>query len=221
MTHPSTRITRLDEKQSTERRQLDELLDSTPLATIALVRDGHPVVFPTGFARVGDELVIHGSTGSPWLRALAAGASAAVSVTALDAVVVARSSFESSFRYRSAVLFGSFEPIAEDDKNRYLQTLTDSFIPGRTAELRASTRKELAATVAMRLPIGADNWSLKISDGWPEDADEDIAAGGWAGVVPLTVQYGTPQQAPDVTPGTPVPPSVRAMAGHLRNTPER
>ena len=101
-TTPSTQITRLREKQDTSRDSLDELLDSTPLATVALVRDGHPVVFPTGFARIGDEFVIHGSTGSPWLRALASGAPAAVSVTTLDGVVVARSGFESSFRYRSA-----------------------------------------------------------------------------------------------------------------------
>ena len=68
MTTPSTRISRLSEKQSTSRDELDALLDSTPLATVALVRDGHPVIFPTGFARIGDELVIHGSTGSPWMR---------------------------------------------------------------------------------------------------------------------------------------------------------
>ena len=73
MTQPSTRVTRLSEKQDTSRSSLDELLDSTPLATVALVQDGHPVIFPTGFARVGDELVIHGSTGSPWMRALATG----------------------------------------------------------------------------------------------------------------------------------------------------
>ena len=72
MTTPSTRISRLNEMQSTSRNELDELLDSTPLATVALVRDGHPVIFPTAFARVGDELVIHGSTGSPWMRALSA-----------------------------------------------------------------------------------------------------------------------------------------------------
>ncbi|AKS33093.1 pyridoxamine 5'-phosphate oxidase family protein [Mycolicibacterium goodii] len=213
---PSTRVTRLDEKQRTSRRRLDELLDTIPLATIALVRDGHPVAFPIGFARVGNEFVIHGSTGSPWLRALADGAPAAASVTALDGVVVARSSFESSFRYRSATLFGAFEVIADDAKSDYLEALTDRFIPGRTAELRASTRKELAATLALRLAIGDDNWSLKISEGWPDDADEDVAAGGWAGVVPLTMQYGTPLTAPDVADGTPVPPSVRGMTGELR-----
>src|SRR5690349_13951195 len=106
MTTPSTRISRLSEKQSTSRTQLDGLLDSTPLATVALVRDGHPVIFPTGFARVGSDLVIHGSAGAPGMRAFGAGAPAAVAVTTLDGVVVARSGFESSFRYRSAVVFG-------------------------------------------------------------------------------------------------------------------
>lgn len=213
MTTPSTKVSRLDELQSTSRSQLDELLDSTPLATVALVRDGHPVIFPTGFARVDDELVIHGSTGSPWLRALAAGAPAAVSVTGLDGIVVARSAFESSFRYRSAVVFGVFEQVPDADKVRYLDRLTNVFLPGRTAELRASSRKELAATLPLRLPIGADNWSLKISDGWPDDPEEDIAGDAWAGVVPMSVAYGAPLSAPDLRSGIPVPGSVRAISG--------
>lgn len=214
---PATSVTRLREKQDTSREVLDQLLDSTPLATVALVRDGHPVAFPIGFARLADELVIHGSTGSPWLRALADGAPAAVSVTTLDGVVVARSGFESSFRYRSAVLFGTFEPVPEDRKLAYLNALTDTFIPGRVAELRPSTRKELVASLALRMPIGTDNWSLKVSAGWPEDPESDVEAGGWAGVVPMELSYRPPQPAPDCDPAIPVPDSVRAMTGTVRN----
>jgi len=217
MSHPSTTVSRLPEKQRTSRTELDELLDSTPLATIALIRDGHPVIFPIGFARIGDELVIHGSTGSPWLRQLADGAAAAVSVTTLDGVMVARCGFESSFRFRSAVLFGTFERIGDEDKVGYLDQLVDTFIPGRVAELRASSRKELAATMALRMPIADDNWSLKVGGGWPEDSDEDIAAGVWAGVVPLTTVYGDPERSPDCDAAIPVPPSVRAMRGSLVN----
>lgn len=212
MTQPSTKVSRLSEKQSTSRDALDALLASTPLATVALVRDGHPVVFPTGFARIADEFVIHGSTGSPWMRALADGAVAAVSVTTVDGVVVARSSFESSFRYRSAALFGVFERIPDADKLGYLDALTEKFVPGRVAELRDSTRRELAATLALRLPIGTDNWSLKVSDGWPEDPDEDIAGDAWAGVVPMSVIYENPVPAPDLRPGIPVPGSVQNLA---------
>lgn len=211
MTRPPTRVTRLGEKQTASREALDALLASTPLATIALVRDGHPTVFPTGFTRVGDDLVVHGSTGSPWLRALAAGAPAAVSVTTLDGVVVARSGFESSFHYRSAVLFGVFEPVPEADKVSYLDALTDAFIPGRVAELRPSTRREIAATLALRMTITADNWSLKVSAGWPDDPDSDVAGDAWAGVVPMTTVYGDPRPAPDLTAGIEVPQSVRSM----------
>lgn len=213
MTQPTTTVSRLRERQHTSRAELDAVLNSTPLATVAFIRDGHPVALPIGFARIGDELVIHGSTGSPWLRALSHGGPAAVSVTMLDAVVVARSGFESSFHYRSAVLFGSFEEVGEGQKESYLQALTDSFIPGRTAELRPSNAKELAATLVLRLPIGTGNWSVKIADGWPEDDEADVADGGWAGVVPIATAYGVPLRAPDCDENVPVPPSVRAMTG--------
>jgi nitroimidazol reductase NimA-like FMN-containing flavoprotein (pyridoxamine 5'-phosphate oxidase superfamily) len=217
MLHPSTAVSRLAERQATERAKLDAVLDATPLVTVAFVRDGHPVALPVGGARIGDELVIHGSTGSPWLRELAGGAPGSVCASVIDGVVVARSGFESSFRYRSAVLFGSFRPVADDARVGYLQALTDTFIPGRSAELRASTPRELAATLALTLPIGADNWSVKIGDGWPEDSEEDVAAGGWAGVVPVAMHYGTPLPAPDCDPATPIPASVRSMTGVVSN----
>lgn len=215
MSHPSTEVSRLGEKQSTSRERLDALLDSTPLATVAFVRDGYPVALPIGFARIGDELVIHGSTGSPWLRDLAAGALASVAVTTLDGVVVARSGFESSFHFCSAVLFGTFQTVGEDEKVRYLHALTDAFIPGRVVELRDSTARELAATLVLRLVIGTQNWSLKIGAGWPEDPEEDVAAGGWAGVVPILTRYGSPLRAPDCAESIPVPDSVRAMSGRV------
>lgn len=213
LVHPSTELSRLHERQSRSREQLNALLDSTVLATVAFVRDGYPVALPIGAARLGDELVIHGSTGSPWLNHLAAGVPVSVCVSVLDGVLVARSGFESSFHYRSAVLFGCFEAVEDSDKDRYLQGLLESFIPGRAAELRASTGRELAATLVLRLPIETDNWSLKVAEGWPEDSDDDVAAGAWAGVVPMAVTYGTPRRAPDCDPAIPVPESVRTMAG--------
>lgn len=202
----TTIVTRMRERQSAERADLDALLSATPLATVAFVRDGHPVALPIGFARIGDELVIHGSTGSPWLRLLAAGAAVSVCVTTLEGIVVARSGFESSFHYRSAVLFGAFTAIDDDRKDGYLRALTDAFIPGRVAELRPSTARELAATLVLAMPI--ETWSLKAGHGWPEDPDEDVAAGGWAGVVPIVTGYGAPVPAPDCDAGIAVPPSV-------------
>jgi uncharacterized protein len=205
-----TQITRLSEKASGDRTLLDALLDESRVAHVGLVADGHPVVIPTGVARDGDLVLVHGSTGSRWMRALAAGADASVAVTALDGLVFARSAFESSMHYRSAVLFGRFTPVeGKADKGRALDILTESLLPGRSAELRRPTAKELAATLVLAMPI--EEWSLKVSDGWPEDPPEDVAGDAWAGVVPLTLVAGEPHSAPDLRPGIDVPGSVRAL----------
>lgn len=204
---PRTALTRLPEKGVSDRQALDRLLDDVMIVQVGLVDDGHPVVLPTAGARDGDRMLIHGSTGSRWMRALAAGAPACISVTALDGVVVARSAFESSFRYRSATLFGTFTRVAGDDKLAALTVVTEHLIPGRTAEVRASTTKELAATVVLSMAI--EEWSLKVSDGWPEDPDDDVAGDAWAGVVPvLGPRYGAPLPAPDLRPGIGMPASV-------------
>jgi hypothetical protein len=132
-------------------------------------------------------------------------------VTELDGIVVARSSFESSFRYRSAVLFGTFTRLPAAELSRTLDLLTERFIPGRVAELRRPSPREVAATMVLSMPIS--EWSLKVSAGWPEDEDEDIAGDAWAGVVEYQPrQFGAPQPAPDLHPGIAVPASVRALA---------
>ncbi|MEJ7756791.1 MAG: pyridoxamine 5'-phosphate oxidase family protein [Nocardioidaceae bacterium] len=207
---PTTHITRLPEKGVHDRTQLDALLDEALVAHVGLVADGHPVVIPTAIARDNDTALVHGSTGSRWMRLLAGGAPTCVTVTALEALVVARSAFESSMHYRSAVLFGRFTALSGPAKLSALDVLVEALIPGRTRELRASTDKELAATVVLAMPI--EQWSLKVSDGWPEDTAEDVAGDAWAGVVPLLHGVGTPDAAPDLRPGIDLPPSVRALA---------
>ncbi len=209
MTRPSTRITRLPEKGVTDRQALDALLDEEYVGHVGLVRDGQPVVVPTAIARDGDRLVVHGSTGAGWMRALADGADACVTVTRLDAVVVARSAFESSMHYRSAVLFGRFTALEGDDKARALDVVVEKLIPGRGVEVRPSTAKELAATLVLAMPI--ETWSLKVSDGWPDDPPSDVDGDAWAGVVPLRLTPGDPLPAPDLRPGIDVPPSVHGL----------
>lgn len=209
---PNTSPTRLREKVRTDRGLLDALLDEIRVAHVGIVDDGGcPVVLPTAVARDGDRLLLHGSTGSPWLRRAAGGADVCVTVTAVDGLVVARSAFESSIHYRSAVLFGRCAPVPEDDKERALDRLTDALIPGRVGELRRPTARELAATVVLAMPIG--RWSMKVSAAPPEDPAEDVAGDAWAGVVPVRRRYGDPVPAPDLRDGVPVPPSVRSLAG--------
>jgi uncharacterized protein len=206
----STTITRLPEKGVSDRDELYRLLDDALVAHIGLTdRDGMPVVIPTAFARDGDRLLVHGSTGSGWMRLVASGQPACVAVTELGGLVVARSAFESSMRYRSAVLFGAFTRLAGAEHERALDLLTDHLIPGRVAEVRRPSRKEYAATMALQMPI--TDWSLKVSAGWPEDEESDIDGDAWAGVVPLRAVYGDPLPAPDLRPGIPVPGSVRAL----------
>lgn len=208
---PKTTLTRLREKASHDRALLDALLDESRVAHVALVVDEHPVVIPTAVARDADLVLIHGSTGSRWMRALADGAPASLAVTALDGLVVARSAFESSMQYRSAVLFGSFTSIGDDGKSRALDILTESLLPGRVREVRRPSLKELSATLVLSMPI--TQWSLKVSGKWPEDPPEDVDGDAWAGVVPLSLVSGAPQPAPDLRPGIAEPDSVRQRYG--------
>ncbi len=201
--------TRMPEQATTDRAVLDALLDEVLVAHIGLSLPEGPLVIPTGFARDGDRLLFHGSTGSRWMRALADGADTCVTVTALDALTVARSAFESGMRYRSACLFGRCEVLAGDEAVRALDAFTDRVLPGRSTEVRRSTPKELAATMVLALPIA--EWSLKTADGFAEDSAEDLAADAWAGAVPLRTSWGEPEPNPDLRPGIGVPASVRAL----------
>lgn len=143
------------------------------------------------------------------MRVIAGGTPVSLAVTALDGVVVARSAFESSLHYRSAVFFGRFAIVDDPEKERALEILTEALIPGRGAELRAPTPRELAATVVLEMPIG--QWSLKVSDGWPDDVPEDVSGPAWAGVVPIGHQHGPAMPAPDLADGIAVPKSVRDL----------
>lgn len=205
-----TRITRLAEKGSRDRAALDALLDATRIGHFGLSdASGAPVVFPTAVVRDGDRVLAHGSTGSPWIRALAGGTPACLTVTAVEGLVVARSAFESSIHYRSAMLFGSCTEVAEDATSRALDLITEALLPGRVAEIRRPTGRELAATLVLALPIG--QWSLKISDGWPDDPVEDVAGEAWAGVVPVVTGYAQAVPAPDLRAGIGPPASVRRL----------
>ena len=206
---PNTEMTRMPEKGVRDLEQLHALLDSQYVGHVGLVRDGQPLVVPTGIARQGDRVLVHGSTGSGWMRQLADGADACVTVTSLHGLVVARSTFESSFHYRSAVLFGRFTPLEGSEKQTALDAVVEHFLPGRTGEVRASTARELAATLVLAMPI--ETWSLRVSENWPEDEPSDVAGDAWAGVLPMRSVLGTPLPAPDLRPGIDVPASVRNL----------
>lgn len=196
-----TRVRRLPEKTRTDRAALDEVLDSALVAHVAIVDAGQPYVLPMACARDGERLLVHGSTGSRLLRAMAAGAPICVTVTHLDGLVLARSAFNSSMQYRSAMILGSARPVA--DQLEGLRVLTEHLIPGRWDILRAPSAKELAATLVLEIPL--TQWSVKISNSPPEDEPEDLDAAVWAGVIPLTVSRGRAVPAPDLRFDLPAP----------------
>ncbi len=207
-----TTPSRMPERVSaTDRDALDRLLADTRVGHFAFIDNDRPAVMPIAFAPASDALILHGSTGSWWLRRLAAGIPVTASVMSVDGLVYARSAFESSMRYRSAILFGSCERLEGDGKLEALDRITESLLPGRHTELRAHNRKELAATMILRMTI--DEWTYKNSTQWPEDPDDDIAGDTWAGVLPIRTTYGDPLDAPDLRDGIPVSPSVRRLAG--------
>ncbi len=206
-----TEMTRFPEKGSSDLKRLHELLDEVHLVHVGLVTEGGPLVVPTAGVRIDDDLVIHGSTGSGWMRRLATGAQACVTVTAVDALVVARSGFESSYRYRSAVVFGAFRQLAGAQKERALDVVVDSLIPGRADEVRRTTAKEMAATMVLSLRLA--QWSLRVSEDWPDDPPEDVEGPAWAGIVPIRTSYGDPVGAVDLRDGIPLPESVSRLVG--------
>ena len=204
-----TQVRRLSGKAVPDVSVLRAVLDAALVAHVAVVDElGQPFVLPMACARDGDRLLLHGSTASRLMRLLAAGAPTCATVTLLDGLVYARSAFESSMHYRSAMVFGVAAEVPDDEVLDAFQVLTEHLLPGRWAELRPPKRKELAATSLVALPL--TEWSVKVSDGPPDDPEEDFESSVWAGVLPLALAAGLPQDAPDLLAGRPVPPHVGA-----------
>jgi nitroimidazol reductase NimA-like FMN-containing flavoprotein (pyridoxamine 5'-phosphate oxidase superfamily) len=211
-----TSLNRFPELGVPERAALDAFLDSQWAGVLCCVVDGDPLAVPMLYARDGDRVLLHGSTGAGALRRVASGASAVLTVFALDALIVAPTTFESSVNYRSATIRGRLAQV--DGHESALDVFSDRLIPGRTAEVRPSTRKELAATVALSLPIGSDNWLLKVADEQPATPEEAGAdPGSWGGIVPVRTVLGEPVPAPWASE-LPVPASVRALGERHRTT---
>ncbi|GAA3810445.1 pyridoxamine 5'-phosphate oxidase family protein [Nocardioides panacisoli] len=218
---PRTTGTRESERAVADRRRLLALLDDALIAHLGAVvqRDGvtHPVVLPVAFAvdvegpDEGGTLYLHGSTGAGWLRS-ALETDVCVTVTELDGLVAARSGFNHSMNYRSAVVIGRARLVEDaDERGHALDLIVDHMIPGRSATLRAPTRKELAATAVLAVPLREA--SMKERAGAPEDEPEDVATGVWAGHIPLRRIAGPPVTAPDTD--REVPDDVRSRAAAL------
>jgi uncharacterized protein len=194
---PRTKLRRLPRRGAHDRPTIDAILDEALISHIGFVFDGKPAVVPTLHARIGDEVLIHGSAASRMLRALATGIDLCLTATLIDGLVLARSAFHHSVNYRSVVLYGQARLLTEPDaKERALEAFTERLVAGRWADVRWPTRKELKATTVLTLPI--EEGSAKIRTGPPIDDEPDYELDVWAGVVPLKLTRGEPVQ--DIAP---------------------
>jgi nitroimidazol reductase NimA-like FMN-containing flavoprotein (pyridoxamine 5'-phosphate oxidase superfamily) len=203
-TEPSERATvhRYAHRAAYDRPTIDAILDEGMVAHVGLQTDqGFPVVIPLAYGRSGDTVYLHGSAASRLFRgARAEHVEVCMTVTLIDGLVVARSTYNTDINYRSVVLIGSATEVKDlEEKRTGLELLVEHVIPGRTADARPPTEKELRSTMLLALPIV--DATAKVRTGWPNDDEEDLLLDIWAGVVPIRTVYEGARPDPQLRPG--------------------
>ncbi|MFF1872164.1 MULTISPECIES: pyridoxamine 5'-phosphate oxidase family protein [Streptomycetaceae] len=204
-----TTPTRYKDRATWERDAIHAILDSTYICHLGFVADGAPVVLPTIYARVGDRLYVHGSTGSRPMRGAAdPGLAVCVTVTLVDGLVLTKSAFNHSVNFRSVVAHGTARQVTDPEELTVaLDALVDQAVPGRSGDVRRPNAKELAATAVVRLDL--DEVSAKTRADGADDDEADLDLPYWAGVVPVSTVHGTPE--PDASSSVPLPAYLREL----------
>jgi len=203
---PRTALGRHRERGRTERDDLYAVLDAGLICHLGVIVNGVPRVLPTGYGRLGDLLYLHGSSANSSIMA-GNGEEICVTVTHLDGLVCARSVFNHSMNYRSAMIFGVARLVTDpEEKMLALRIITEHLVPGQWSYTRQPSKKELAATSALALPL--TEASVKTRAGGPSDEPEDYALDIWAGVVPVTTGFGEPEPDAVLRPSIGTPPHI-------------
>ena len=188
------RVKRHPERGVYEREAIAAILDEALFCHVGFVVDGQPFVIPTIHARAGDVLYLHGSTACRMLRTVGEGVDVCVTATLLDGLVLARSVYNHSMNYRSAVVLGRARAVDDaDEKLAALEAIVEHVVPGRWQDARLPNEKELKATSVLALPL--DEASAKVRSGPPKDFDDDVELPIWAGVIPLSLVAGAAETA--------------------------
>ena len=198
-----TKVHRSPHKESFDPAVARSIVERALVANVAIVVDGQPYSIPVACSPYGDELLLHGSTASRLFKLLSDGAPACLTITHVNGLVLARSSFESSMHYESLMALGSARIVEGNEKVSALDILTDHLFPQRRGELRASTEKEIKATTILAFPLS--EISVKVSNGQPDDLESDLDSDVWAGILPIKTQYGVAIPADNLRPGLPIP----------------
>jgi nitroimidazol reductase NimA-like FMN-containing flavoprotein (pyridoxamine 5'-phosphate oxidase superfamily) len=202
-----TSVHRLAKRAVYDKAQVYSILDEGFICHVGFAIDGQPYVIPTGYARLGDEIFLHGSAASRMLRALGDGLDVCVTVTLVDGFVLSRSAFHHSINYRSVVMLGRARVLADPmEKMIAMRCFTNHILPGRWEEVRTPSDHELKSTLVLALPL--EEVSAKVRRGPPVEDECDIDRPAWAGVVPLHGKLGEPVPMDDLVDG--VPPIDRA-----------
>ncbi|MDT4951914.1 MAG: uncharacterized protein QOJ02_52 [Acidobacteriota bacterium] len=199
-----TKLRRSPGRGNFDRAMIYRILDEAFVCHVGFTVDNQPFVIPTGYARVGDRLLIHGSAASRMLEALAREADVCVTVTLIDGLVLARSAFHHSMNYRSVVILGKATLVnGEREKLQALRAFSEHVVPGRWQEVRRPSKDELKATLVLSLPL--TEASAKIRTGAPVDDEADYGLKVWAGVIPLRLAAGVPVDDPRLKDDVGVP----------------
>ena len=201
-------VKRHDDREVFDRDQINALLDSEYVAHVGFVDNdvNEPFVIPMAFARDNDRILLHGSTGSRLMMKIAEGAQLCITVTKLNAIVVAKSAFNSSMNYESVMIFGKAKLLIDDEKMAAMTAITDVLVPGMSSYARPMTSKEVAGTMIVEVPL--NKYSAKSRIGGVNDEPEDKELPIWSGIIPLTTLRGAPITADDSS-GISVPPHIK------------
>jgi uncharacterized protein len=197
-----TTATRYRGRMHYERAVAHAILDEAYDCAVGIVVDGEPRVLPTLQVRVDDTVYLHGSTGGRLGLSARGGLPVCLAVTLLDGIVYGRSHVHHSANYRSVVVFGTARPVTDNVEKRMAMTaLVEKVGRGRAADSRPPTRRELAETAVLAVPL--EEVSVRARTGGVVDEPEDLALPHWAGVLPLRRVAGPPE--PDSGVGAPPP----------------
>ena len=206
------KVRQIPRKAAYDKETVHKILDSALLASVGFVQDGQPVVVPMLYGREGEVVCLHGARKARIIRLLDSTSTACMNVTHVDALVYARSAFNSSMSYRSATVYGSPRLVEDpDEKLHALRVITECTMPGRWDELRAPLENEIKKTGIIALDI--ESASAKISTGMPDDEDADYDIPIWAGILPLKSAFTTIESDDRLIEGVEASDVVRAMEG--------
>jgi nitroimidazol reductase NimA-like FMN-containing flavoprotein (pyridoxamine 5'-phosphate oxidase superfamily) len=204
---PRTKLKRRHRNGSYDKQVVHDILDSGLVCHVGFIVEGRPIVTPTAYWRMGESIYFHGSAASRTLKRLSAKIPVCVTVSHLDGIVHARSGFNSCMNYRAVMIFGEAEPVTDPaEKTRCLDGLLDRLAPGRAAQSKPTSAKELKATAVLRLEL--NEVSAKIRAGGVGDDEEDQKLDYWAGIVPVKMVVGDPIDDTDLRPGIPRPDNI-------------